>query len=97
MDAKQINQTFDLIGYVSGIVKLHKSGAYWIGPCPICEDHGRDRFQIKQADGDMWICRKSRAGQVSQRDRFLHGIPPARLQTGLRAHGWKFTSTKMRA
>jgi len=55
MNAQEINQTFDLVSYVS--VSLHKSGAYFIGACPICG--GRDRFQIKRtSSGDVWICRK---------------------------------------
>jgi hypothetical protein len=57
MDAKQVNQTFDLVSYTSGLVTLHKSGAYWLGPCPVCG--GRDRFQVKRTQsGDAWICRK---------------------------------------
>lgn len=47
---------FDLVSYVSRLVKLRKSGAYFIGPCPICG--GRDRFTIKRAEADLWICRK---------------------------------------
>jgi len=57
MDARQVNQTFDLVGYTGGFVTLHKSGAYYIGACPLCG--GRDRFQIKHTNnGDLWICRK---------------------------------------
>jgi ribosomal protein L37AE/L43A len=47
---------FDLVSYVSSLVQLRKSGAYYIGPCPICG--GRDRFNIKRAEADLWICRK---------------------------------------
>jgi len=57
MNAKEVNATFDLVAYVSGIVSLHKSGVYWIGACPMCG--GRDRFQIKRTGmGDIWTCRK---------------------------------------
>jgi hypothetical protein len=57
MDAKQINQTFDLVSYVSNVVNLHKKGAYYIGACPVCG--GKDRFNIKRTQtGDAWICRK---------------------------------------
>lgn len=57
MNAGEINAAFDLLSYVSEIVSLHKSGEYFIGPCPICG--GRDRFNLKRTDGgDVWICRK---------------------------------------
>src|SRR5689334_5958862 len=57
MNAQQVNQTFDLVTYVSGLVTLHKKGGYYIGPCPVCG--GRDRFNIKQTTaGHVWICRK---------------------------------------
>lgn len=69
MDAKQVNQSFDLVSYVSGIVKLRKSGAYFIGACPICG--GRDRFQVKRADGDLWICRKCKPDKYHSALDFL--------------------------
>lgn len=56
MNAAQINQTFDLVGYVSQIVPLKQSQSYLIGPCPMCG--GRDRFNLKQtATGAIWVCR----------------------------------------
>jgi hypothetical protein len=57
MNAKEVNSTFDLVSYASGIVNLKKSGGYYYGPCPVCG--GNDRFQIKRTQsGDVWICRK---------------------------------------
>lgn len=70
MDAKQINQSFDLVSYTSGLVSLHKKGAYFIGPCPICG--GRDRFQIKRTGtGDAWLCRKCKPGKYASALDFL--------------------------
>ncbi len=50
-----LNQTFDLVGYISQIVSLKKHGAYYIGACPMCG--GKDRFNIKRNGHDMWVCR----------------------------------------
>jgi hypothetical protein len=56
MNAAQIKQTFDLVGYVEKIVPLKPSKSYLIGPCPMCG--GRDRFNIKKTNtGDIWVCR----------------------------------------
>lgn len=56
MNAAQINQTFDLVGYIGAIVPLKPSGVYFIGPCPRCG--GRDRLNVKHTStGDVWVCR----------------------------------------
>jgi primase-helicase-like zinc-binding protein len=70
MDAKQTNQTFDLVGYIEPLVALHKEGAYFIGACPICG--GRDRFNIKRTNsGDAWICRRCGDGKYHSALDFL--------------------------
>jgi len=70
MNAKEINATFDLVSYVSSIESLKKSGAYFIGACPICG--GRDRFQIKRtATGDIWTCRKCQSDKYHSVIDFL--------------------------
>jgi hypothetical protein len=70
MDAKEINQTFDLVSYVSGLVSIRKNGAYFIGPCPICG--GRDRFNLKRTNsGDVWMCRKCKADKYHSALDFL--------------------------
>jgi phage/plasmid primase-like uncharacterized protein len=70
MYAKQINQSFDLVSYASGLVTLRKNGAYFIGACPICG--GRDRFQIKRTNsGDAWICRKCKPDKYHSALDFL--------------------------
>ncbi|MCZ2127425.1 MAG: hypothetical protein LC099_06575 [Anaerolineales bacterium] len=54
MDAKQINQTTDLLDFVG--YELRKAGGYHVGACPFCG--GRDRFTVKHtAGGDRWHCR----------------------------------------
>jgi len=56
MDAREINQTYDLLTLVQQDTRLKKSGAYYIGPCPFCG--GRDRFNLTQkANGWRWFCR----------------------------------------
>lgn len=56
MDAKQINQTFDLLGYLGGHT-LTAKGAWHIGACPVCG--GKDRFNLKHTrEGWRWFCRK---------------------------------------
>jgi ribosomal protein L37AE/L43A len=73
MNAKEINTSFDLVGYVSGIVNLKKSGAYWISQngCPVCGE-GKDRFQIKRTGtGDIWTCRKCHADKYHSVIDFL--------------------------
>lgn len=86
MNAKQINETFDLVGYAGAIVDLHRSGAYYIGACPICKD-GRDRFQIKQTtSGAAWICRKCNPGKYKSALDFL-----------MLYHNEKFTDALRRA
>src|SRR5688572_8617795 len=76
MDAKQINQTFDLTFYVGAIVKLAKKVNYHVGPCPMCG--GRDRFTLKHtAGGDVWHCRNCAPdGYHTPIDFFIayHGI-----------------------
>jgi hypothetical protein len=60
VNAQEVNQTFDLVSYVSGLTQLHKSGAYWISKngCPLC-GKGDDHFQIKRFhDSYMWMSRK---------------------------------------
>jgi hypothetical protein len=73
MNAKEINTSFDLVAYVSSIVDLKQSGAYWISQngCPICG--GRDRFQIKRGnDGAyFWMCRKCQADKYHSVIDFL--------------------------
>lgn len=70
MDAKQINQTFDLVSYVSGLVDLRKSGAYFIGACPMCG--GRDRFNLKRTGtGDVWLCRNCQPDKYHSAIDFL--------------------------
>jgi DNA primase len=61
MDAKEINLTFDLVKYVGQLVQLTKKSNYYIGPCPMCG--GRDRFNIKRAECDLWICRQCGDGK----------------------------------
>ena len=56
MDIQTIKQNFDLVSLAQKQVKLKRTGAYHIGPCPFCG--GEDRFTIKQtAKGDRWHCR----------------------------------------
>ncbi len=60
MNAKDINQNFDLLALVGGLTELKHSGAYWIGRCPLpgCTSQN-DALNLKQAkDGWLWICRK---------------------------------------
>src|SRR6266498_4946095 len=70
MNAQQVNTTFNLVDYVSKVVTLKKSGAYYIGACPMCG--GRDRFQIKRtSSGDVWICRKCNSDKYHSAIDFL--------------------------
>lgn len=59
MDAQTINQTVDLLPLVG---ELKKSGAFFVGPCPMCA--GRDRFTVKHTPGgDRWHCRRCGDGK----------------------------------
>jgi hypothetical protein len=70
MDAKQTNSTFDLVGYIGGLVQLRKSGGYFIGACPMCG--GRDRFNVKRTTGgDIWLCRKCKGDKYHSAIDFL--------------------------
>jgi hypothetical protein len=56
MDAKTINQTFELLPLVEGDTKLKHSGKFYIGACPFCG--GTDRFNLKDTpQGWRWLCR----------------------------------------
>ena len=56
MNARDINQTFDLLALAEHDAKLKRSGKFYIGPCPFCG--GTDRFNLKQSsDGWRWFCR----------------------------------------
>ncbi len=74
MDARELNQNFDLLSLVENATTLKRSGAYHIGPCPLCG--GVDRFNLKRtATGWRWLCRKCSEGRyktpidfVMQRD-----------------------------
>jgi hypothetical protein len=56
MDARTINQTFDLLSLASSHTRLKKSGRYHIGACPFCG--GKDRFTLKYTlNGWRWHCR----------------------------------------
>ena len=60
MDAKQINQTVELLPLVGS--ELRKAGAYYVGPCPMCG--GKDRFTVMHTDGgDRWHCRQCGDGK----------------------------------
>lgn len=86
MDAKQINQTFDLVSYASSTVSLHKSGGYFIGACPMCG--GRDRFQIKRTPGgDAWICRKCKSDKYHSALDFLMTYHNEDFKTALQRAG----------
>ncbi len=63
MNATEINQTFDLVGYVTRQLqgKLIQKKNYYVGPCPMCG--GSDRFTIKRAEIDLWICRQCGDGK----------------------------------
>src|SRR5262249_7159874 len=69
-------------------IKLRRSGAEWIGPCPRCG--GRDRFSVNPAKA-IFHCRRSGAGGdvidlvqyldevdfVSAGQMFIEGVAPA--------------------
>lgn len=56
MNAKDINQTYDLYAIVQSDTKLKHAGKYYVGPCPFCG--GSDRFNLKQSEhGWVWLCR----------------------------------------
>lgn len=56
MNAKDINQTFDLLSLAQDDTKLKHAGKYYIGACPFCG--GTDRFNLTQKpDGWRWLCR----------------------------------------
>lgn len=56
MNAKDTNQTFDLLSLAQGDTDLKHTGRYYIGACPFCG--GTDRFNLKQTpDGWRWLCR----------------------------------------
>lgn len=60
MDANQINQTVELLPLVGS--DLHKAGAYYVGPCPMCG--GKDRFTVMHTNrGDRWHCRQCGDGK----------------------------------
>ncbi len=60
MDAQTINATVELLPLVG--IELHKAGAYYVGPCPMCG--GRDRFTLKHTPmGDRWHCRHCSDGK----------------------------------
>ena len=88
MDAKQVNLSFDLIAYTSGLVTLKKSGAYWISVngCPICG--GRDRFQIKRTQtGDIWTCRKCNGDKYHSAIDFIMAFHKEGFTDALRRAG----------
>ena len=86
MDAKQVNASFDLVGYAGAIVELHRSGAYFIGACPICG--GRDRFQVKRTNsGDLWLCRKCKPGKYNSALDFLMDYHHEKFTDALRRAG----------
>ena len=89
MNAKEINRTFDLVSYVSALVSLHKSGAYWISVngCPVCGE-GKDRFQIKRTlSGDVWMCRKCHADKYHSVLDFLMAYHKETFKEALRRAG----------
>ncbi len=56
MNAKDINQSYDLLMLAQGDTNLKAAGHYFIGACPFCG--GTDRFNLTQkADGWRWLCR----------------------------------------
>lgn len=61
MSANKINLAFDLVDYVGRLVQLTRKKNYFVGPCPMCG--GRDRFTIKRAELDLWICRQCGDGK----------------------------------
>jgi hypothetical protein len=86
MDAKQVNSTFDLVSYISGLVDLHKNGGYFIGACPICG--GRDRFNVKRTQtGDAWICRKCNPDKYHSVIDFLMAYHNEDFKTALQRAG----------
>jgi hypothetical protein len=89
MNAKEVNQAFDLVAYVGGITQLHKSGAYWLSQtgCPICGG-GVDRFQIKRTPtGDIWICRKCHADKYGSPIDFLMALYNEDFKSALKRAG----------
>lgn len=67
MDALTINQQTNLVDLVGG---LKRNGRYHVGPCPFCG--GRDRFNVKEADGvQLWICRQCGDGRYQDAVSFL--------------------------
>ncbi len=60
VNTEEIKRSTRIIDLVPG---LRRSGAYHIGPCPLCG--GRDRFNVKTTDDgiDLWICRKCGDGK----------------------------------
>jgi hypothetical protein len=88
MNAKQINESFDLVTYISAIVPLHKSGNYWtsVNGCPICG--GKDRFQLKRtSSGDIWICRKCNPAPYHSSLDFLMEYLKVDFKTALQKAG----------
>lgn len=81
MNFGEIKRDFDLVAYISTLVKLKKHGAYYTGPCPMCG--GRDRFTVKRTTHDVWICRKCSDGKYHSSIDFIMTYQKIDLQGAL--------------
>lgn len=61
LDLDALKAGVDLVEIASNDTTLKQSGAWWVGPCPICG--GRDRFNVQAG---RWFCRGcERAGRMT--------------------------------
>jgi hypothetical protein len=61
--ASSLKENFDLLAAVEGMVQLKRTGKWYIGPCPACNE-GDDRFNMMQTpNGWRWHCRKCAPGR----------------------------------
>lgn len=81
MNFGELKKDFDLVAYVSTLVKLKNHGEYYTGPCPMCG--GRDRFTIKRTTHDIWICRKCSDGKYHSSIDFIMAYQKTDLRGAL--------------
>lgn len=97
MDAKTINQTYDLFSLVaqeSG--RLQKTGVnWWAGQCPFCG--GVDRFVLHQTpDGWRWMCRKCGDDKYHGTIDYVMQRDHSDFPTALKALGGTVSSSKLK-